>query len=95
VLETLKKIRISVNCWQGDDVMGFLFKDIELSGGIQTTGNYPGGARTADELRADIEKAMSLIVHDNTKRILTLANSFIISHLASISSRTSRRHPRN
>ena len=61
VLETLKKIRISVNCWQGDDVMGFLFKDIELSGGIQTTGNYPGGARTADELRADIEKAMSLI----------------------------------
>ena len=41
------------------------------------------------------EKAMSLIVHDNTKRILTLANSFIISHLSSISSRTSRRHPRN
>lgn len=61
VLEALKKIRVSVNCWQGDDVNGFLFKDIALSGGIQTTGNYPGAARTADELRADIEKAMSMI----------------------------------
>ncbi len=61
VLEALKKIRVSVNCWQGDDVNGFLFKDISLSGGIQTTGNYPGAARTADELRADLEKALSLI----------------------------------
>lgn len=61
VLERLQKIVISMHCWQGDDVNGFLFQDIELSGGIQTTGNYPGKARTADELRADIEKAMSLI----------------------------------
>ena len=61
VLDALKKIRISVHCWQGDDVSGFLFKDVELSGGIQTTGNYPGAARTPDELRADVEKAMSLI----------------------------------
>ncbi len=61
VIEQLKKIRVSINCWQGDDVNGFLFKDIALSGGIQTTGNYPGAARTADELRADLEKAMSLI----------------------------------
>ena len=61
VLETLKGIKVSVNCWQGDDVNGFLFKDIALSGGIQTTGNYPGAARTADELRADLELALSLI----------------------------------
>jgi len=61
VLDRLQKIVISMHCWQGDDVNGFLFQDIELSGGIQTTGNYPGKARTADELRADIEKAMSLI----------------------------------
>ena len=61
VLERLQKTVISMHCWQGDDVNGFLFKDIELSGGIQTTGNYPGAATTPDELRADIEKAMSLI----------------------------------
>lgn len=60
-LERLQKTVISMHCWQGDDVNGFLFKDIELSGGIQTTGNYPGKANTPDELRADIEKAMSLI----------------------------------
>ena len=60
-LETLKNIKISMHCWQGDDVLGFLFKDIELSGGIQTTGNYPGRANTADELRADLDKALSLI----------------------------------
>ncbi|MCQ2463819.1 MAG: L-rhamnose isomerase [Clostridia bacterium] len=61
VIEKLKKVQISVNCWQGDDVEGFLFKDIALSGGIQTTGNYPGKARNADELRRDFEFAMSLI----------------------------------
>lgn len=61
VLEKLKNIKISMQCWQGDDVEGFLFKDIALSGGIQTTGNYPGKARTPDELRADIDKAFSLI----------------------------------
>lgn len=61
VLEKLKSIKISVNCWQGDDVLGFLFKDIALSGGIQTTGNYPGRATTADQLRADIDFALSMI----------------------------------
>lgn len=61
VLEQLQKTVISMHCWQGDDVGGFLFKDIALSGGIQTTGNYPGKANTAEELRADINKAMSLI----------------------------------
>ena len=60
-MEELKKIQISMHCWQGDDVQGFLFKDASLSGGIQTTGNYPGKATTPDELRADFEFAYSLI----------------------------------
>ena len=57
----LAEIPISMHCWQGDDVNGFLFKDIALSGGIQTTGNYPGRAETAEQLRADFSKAISLI----------------------------------
>ena len=60
-MEELAKIRISVNCWRGDDVKGFLFRDRDLSGGIQATGNYPGAARTPQELRQDMEKAFSLI----------------------------------
>jgi L-rhamnose isomerase len=61
VLEQLRKIKISMHCWQGDDVRGFLFRDQALSGGISVTGNYPGAARTPEELRADLEKAYSLI----------------------------------
>lgn len=61
VLKKLSEIKISMHCWQGDDVGGFLFKDIELSGGIQTTGNYPGKAENVEQLRQDIEKALSLI----------------------------------
>ena len=61
VIETLKKIPISMHCWQGDDVIGFEDPNGELTGGIQTTGNYPGKARTPDELRSDIEKAFSMI----------------------------------
>lgn len=59
-LETLAGIPISIHCWQGDDVRGF---DVNaaLSGGIQTTGNYPGRARTPGELMADIDKVLSLI----------------------------------
>lgn len=58
----LAKIPISLHCWQGDDVGGYEKVGAELSGGgIQATGNYPGKARTIDELRADIEKALSLI----------------------------------
>ena len=53
-------IPVSMHCWQGDDVIGFDGSD-SLSGGIQTTGNYPGRARTPDELRADIDKAFTLI----------------------------------
>ena len=53
-------IPVSMHCWQGDDVAGFDGADA-LSGGIQTTGNYPGRARTPSELRADIDKAISMI----------------------------------
>ena len=56
----LEKIAISMHCWQGDDVRGF-DNPGELSGGIQTTGNYPGRARTPEELMADIDKVLSLI----------------------------------
>ncbi|MBQ7995436.1 MAG: L-rhamnose isomerase [Bacilli bacterium] len=59
-LEAMEKVVISLHCWQGDDVRGFLFND-ELSGGIQTTGNYPGRARTIQELRNDLEKVLSLL----------------------------------
>ena len=59
-IDTLKNVTVSMHCWQGDDVVGFDTKE-SLSGGIQTTGNYPGKARTFDELTADIDKAMSLI----------------------------------
>jgi len=61
VLKQLANIKISMHCWQGDDVRGFLFRDQALSGGISVTGNYPGAARTPEELRADLEKAYSLI----------------------------------
>ncbi|PWV89341.1 L-rhamnose isomerase [Paenibacillus cellulosilyticus] len=61
VLKKLADIRVSMHCWQGDDVKGFLNKDQELSGGISVTGNYPGAARTPEELRADLDKAFSLI----------------------------------
>jgi len=60
-LEQLQKTRISMHCWQGDDVIGFLSPDGELSGGIMSTGDYLGRARTPEELRQDIEKAFSLI----------------------------------
>lgn len=59
-LETLKNVTISVHCWQGDDVIGFDAGE-SLSGGIQATGNYPGKARTPDELMQDLDKAFSLI----------------------------------
>src|SRR5688572_23592350 len=59
-LKRLRTVPISVHCWQGDDVGGFE-RVAELGGGLAVTGNYPGKARTADELRADLEKAYSLI----------------------------------
>ena len=59
-LDTLKDVTVSVHCWQGDDVTGFDSREA-LSGGIQTTGNYPGKATTPEELMADIDKAFSLM----------------------------------
>lgn len=60
-IERLKKTEISLHCWQGDDVLGFESPDAVLSGGIMTTGNHPGRARDADELRADMAFVMSLL----------------------------------
>ncbi|MGL6201420.1 MAG: L-rhamnose isomerase [Lachnospiraceae bacterium] len=60
VIQQLKNVSISMHCWQGDDVGGFDQKG-PLSGGIQATGNYPGKARTPEELMADIDKALSFI----------------------------------
>lgn len=60
-MQKLAGIPISIHCWQGDDVNGFEGSDGPLTGGIQTTGNYPGKARTPDELRADIEKMLTMI----------------------------------
>ncbi len=61
-LRQLFSIPISIHCWQGDDVGGFETAGAELSGGgIQATGNYPGKARTIDELRSDFQKALSLV----------------------------------
>jgi L-rhamnose isomerase len=57
----LAGVPISLHCWQGDDVAGFENRGVELGGGLAVTGNYPGKARTPDELRADAAKAMSLI----------------------------------
>ena len=60
-LRQLSTVSISLHCWQGDDVGGFERSGVGLGGGLAATGNYPGKARTPDELRADAEKAYSLI----------------------------------
>jgi L-rhamnose isomerase len=60
-LDRLAQISISLHCWQGDDVAGFENPEGELGGGIAATGNYPGKARNADELRRDLDLAYSLI----------------------------------
>lgn len=59
VIAKLQTIPVAVHCWQGDDVKGF-DQDGPLTGGIQTTGNYPGKARTPEELMADMDKALSM-----------------------------------
>ena len=59
-IETLKTVPVALHCWQGDDVRGFDQKVDSLSGGIQTTGNYPGRARTPEELMADIDMVLKL-----------------------------------
>src|SRR5918998_1605376 len=60
-LATLGTVALSLHCWQGDDVAGFEAPDPELTGGIAATGNHPGKARTADELRRDLDLAYNLI----------------------------------
>ena len=61
-IETLKTVPVSLHCWQGDDVRGFDTDPSKpLTGGIQTTGNYPGRARTPEELMADLDEALKLI----------------------------------
>src|SRR6188508_461352 len=60
-LKKLATVPISIHCWQGDDVGGFESAATEIGGGLAATGNYPGKARTADELRQDAAKALSLI----------------------------------
>jgi L-rhamnose isomerase len=59
-IETLKEVPLSLHCWQGDDVAGFDHEG-PLTGGIQTTGNYPGKAGNAEELMEDMDRAMSLM----------------------------------
>ncbi len=76
VLEKIRNIPISINCWQGDDVIGFEKGARALSGGIQTTGNYPGRARNAAELMDDFRFASSFI--PGAKR-LNLHASYLIS----------------
>ncbi|KAB8138516.1 L-rhamnose isomerase [Gracilibacillus oryzae] len=60
-IEKLKNVSISIHCWQGDDIAGFEVNQQELSGGIDVTGNYPGKAVNPEQLRSDLEKALSLI----------------------------------
>lgn len=61
-IEKLKSVSVSLHCWQGDDVRGFdTDPEKPLTGGIQTTGNYPGRARSPEELMRDIDKVISLV----------------------------------
>ena len=60
-MRRLARIPISLHCWQGDDVGGFEKSSEGLGGGLAVTGNYPGKARTPEELRADLEQALSLV----------------------------------
>ena len=76
-LDILSNIPISVHCWQGDDINGFE-STCELSGGIQTTGNYPGRARTPEELMADLDMVLKLC--PGTKKINLHASSAIFEN---------------
>lgn len=76
-LEALGKVSISLPCWQGDDVHGFeKAKEPAHSGGIQATGNYPGRARTVDELRQDLKAALSLIPGDHRVNLHAIYGEF-------------------
>src|SRR5262245_54322345 len=60
-LDALERISLTLHCWQGDDVAGFESPDAALGGGLAATGNYPGKARTAGELRSDLDLVYSLL----------------------------------
>ncbi|AEX53721.1 L-rhamnose isomerase [Rahnella aquatilis] len=64
-IKQLDTLPVSIHCWQGDDVAGFENPEGSLTGGIQATGNYPGKARNAQQLRADLELAISMIPGPN------------------------------
>lgn len=71
-MEQLKNVKLSIHCWQGDDIHGFVNPDQELTGGIGVSGNYPGIARTPDELTADLHEALSLIPGKHKVQLHTL-----------------------
>lgn len=75
-LEQLQGISLSLHCWQTDDVTGFENPDGQLTGGIQATGNYPGKARTIEEVRADIEKVTSLLAGNHRLSLHAIYGDF-------------------
>lgn len=76
VMSDLDKLPISLHCWQTDDVVGFENLDGALTGGIQTTGNYPGKARNISEVMADLDKALSLIPGKHRVNVHALYGDF-------------------
>ena len=74
-VEQLEKQQISLHCWQTDDVMGFE-STAGLSGGIQTTGNYPGRARNIDEVRADLEFVKTLLAGNHRVNLHEIYGDF-------------------
>ena len=74
-IEQLEKTQISLHCWQTDDVVGFERNDA-LSGGIQTTGNYPGRARNIDEVRQDIEFVKTLLAGNHRLNLHEIYGDF-------------------
>ncbi|MFA9370174.1 MAG: L-rhamnose isomerase [Labilibaculum antarcticum] len=76
VLNKINEIKISLHCWQTDDVSGTENPDGQLSGGIQATGNYPGKARNVTEIMADLEKVMSLLPGEQRVNVHALYGDF-------------------
>ena len=76
VLEQLQDFHLSMHCWQADDVKGFEVQAGAMSGGIQSTGDFPGAARNIDELRADVLKAKSLIPGDHRLNLHEIYGDF-------------------
>ena len=74
-LRQLDRLPVSMHCWQGDDVAGFENPAGSLTGGIRATGNYPGKARNAEELRADLEQQALSLIRGQSVSICTLFTS--------------------